>query len=398
MTRILLNLGFLMLSLRLIVGRVADLNLDMKNENKLIDDTGKKLGNAHFTEEFDESRNDVMYSPDSTRIIEDSDQTPNDGANVLSDSNLRYGLMEGFLSMATKIKRLTEEVTQVHTQNVELLRRISIFDCSSLTTESKSGVHDLYPTLIGGPSVRCFCDMDTNGGNWTVILNRVHHTTMETALNFTRTLREYKIGFGDPEGDFWAGLENIYQWTKNQNYELRIELEDFSGSQAHAHYDIFYIDHEYEGYRLHAEGYSGDAGDSLTNWGELDNYTADGMMFSSHDADRDTSSEISCSKYWDIGGWWFNRCSWANLMGPYRLFGSSPSTISASAVPTTAYQASDDESGASSQPPSASPPLQPSSSPSSPSGVGINWHKWRNQEYLRAARMMIRPSGNGQKQ
>jgi len=246
--------------------------------------------------------------------------------------------------VSNKLSYVEERIENVESQTSELLERLSTVDCSSLPKEASSGVYSLYLDHRGRRAVRAYCDQDTAGGGWTVILRRVPHQDAADALNFTREYRDYKIGFGDPEGDFWVGLENLHLWTNYRNYQLRVVLKDFDNRLAYAQYDDFYVENEREGYRLRVSGYEGDAGDSL---GGSDNFTADGMMFSTHDEDRDTSREINCSRYWDIGGWWFNRCSWANLMGPYKLPGSG-------------------------------------------TGIGINWHKWRNMEYLKAATMMIR--------
>ena len=252
-------------------------------------------------------------------------------------------------SFDRRMKVIDERVNLVELRTSDILSRLAVIDCASLSSGARTGIYTLYLDHRGTHSLRCACNMETEGGGWTVILNRIHHEIIERATNFSRNMRDYKVGFGNPEEDFWAGLENIHMWTSFRDYQLRIQLEDFNGDTAFAHYDKFYIEDEKNGYRLHVSGYRGNAGDSLTNLDNPDNFTAVGMMFSSQDEDRDTSHEISCSQYWNIGGWWFNRCSWANLMGPYRL-------------------------------------------PQSGDGIGINWHKWRNKQYMKSASMMIRPS------
>ena len=251
--------------------------------------------------------------------------------------------------VVSKIDALEERVTGVEESISDISNRLSRVDCSDLPSSSVSGVFDLYLDHRGTRTVSSFCDMDTDDGGWTVILRRIPHENARTALNFTRSLREYKIGFGEPTGDFWVGLQNVHEWTKFRDYRLRIQLTDFKDEEGFAVYDHFYVEGEQEGFKLGISGYSGDIGDSLSNHGNSDNFTADGMLFSTYDEDRDTSHEINCSSFWGIGGWWFNRCSWANLMGPYRLPGSGD-------------------------------------------GIGINWHKWRNKEYIKAVTMMIKPA------
>ncbi|KAK3863261.1 hypothetical protein Pcinc_030941 [Petrolisthes cinctipes] len=252
-------------------------------------------------------------------------------------------------SLTKRLNMLRSRVTSVEQTARDVLARLTVLDCADLQAQGKpSGVYKFHMDHNGKRPVTVVCDMDTDGGGWTVIQRRQPHSR---TVDFNRGWHDYKMGFGNASSDYWIGLENIYIWTNTRHYELRIELTDFDGDSAYALYDKFYIDNESRGYRLHVSGYSGTAGDSMTNEDQADNYTADGMMFTTHDVDHDTSHEINCAKYWKIGGWWFNRCSWANLNGPYK-------------------------------------------EPGDGDGIGINWHMWRNKEYLRSSAIMIRPARN----
>lgn len=53
----------------------------------------------------------------------------------------------------------------------------------------------------------------------------------EPRENFNRDWADYKNGFGDPAKEFWLGNENIYMLTNNEDYALRVELEDFEGNK-----------------------------------------------------------------------------------------------------------------------------------------------------------------------
>ena len=281
--------------------------------------------------------------------VEDNSINAIDRRVFRSGGKVGEALRQVWENMARRIGGLENRVNLVERQTADILNRLTTIDCSSLPRdENPTGIYTLYLDHRGTHSVQTLCDQDTEGGGWTVILQRIPHETEALATNFSRELREYKVGFGEPTGDFWIGLENIHAWTTYRDYQLRIDLEDFDNKTAFAHYDRFYVESERHGYKLHVYGYQGSAGDGLGARGKSDNFTADGMMFSTYDEDRDTSHEINCSSYWNIGGWWFNRCSWANLMGPYRLPGSGE-------------------------------------------GIGINWHKWRNKQYIKAATMKIRP-------
>lgn len=76
---------------------------------------------------------------------------------------------------------------------------------------------------------------------------------------------------------------------------------------AHAAYQVFYIGDAESRYRLFVDGYSGDAGDSLTGHS--------GVKFSTHDRDYDTYGDNCARKF--TGAWWYTHCHSSNLNGDY---------------------------------------------------------------------------------
>ena len=302
----------------------------------------------------DEDADDDVEQEEDGVSYERMDPEPEDSNTFDQDvfhgeSDLVVIMRRMYESLTKRLNLLKSRVTSVEQTTRDILARLTVMDCSDLKQgTSGSGSYTFHLDHNGKRPVTVICDMETDGGGWTVVQRRLSHSK---AVNFDREWHDYKVGFGHADTDYWVGLENMFIWTNSRHYELRIELSDFEGDTAYAQYDRFYVDGEDESYRLHVSGYSGTAGDSLANEGKSDNFTANGMMFTTHDEDHDTSHEINCAKYWNIGGWWFNRCSWANLNGPYREQGEGD-------------------------------------------GIGINWHMWRNKEYLRSTTMMIRPSKN----
>ncbi len=77
----------------------------------------------------------------------------------------------------------------------------------------------------------------------------------------------------------------------------------------YAEYSVFYIDDEAAKYAIHYEGYSGTAGDHLSNHHR-------GMKFTTLDQDNDNSSSTNCAQT-EAGPWWFNHCDSSNLNGEY---------------------------------------------------------------------------------
>ncbi|XP_074485824.1 microfibril-associated glycoprotein 4-like [Sebastes fasciatus] len=185
-------------------------------------------------------------------------------------------------------------------------------DCDDIyrhDNTSSSGVYTIYP---GGPTtpLQVYCDMDTDGGRWTVIHRRIDGTE-----NFFRPWRHYKTGFGNVAGEYWLGLENIFLLSMRKENELRVDMEDWEGGKASAQYSSFSIDTENAGYQLHIGSFTGGAaGDAL---GEHDN-----MKFTTFDKDQDTW-EKNCAQHF-LGGFWYLNCHGANPTGMYAPHGALP--------------------------------------------------------------------------
>ncbi|XP_070855373.1 techylectin-5B-like [Drosophila suzukii] len=136
--------------------------------------------------------------------------------------------------------------------------------------------------------LKVYCDQQTTDGGWTVIQRRDDFG--ESRENFNRDWSDYKNGFGEPNKDFWLGNENIYMLTNNEEYSLRVELEDFEGNKRYAQYSHFKIHSEADYYKLEIDGYEGNAGDSLNDpW-----YGSNNSPFSTYNKDNDRSS-LNCA-------------------------------------------------------------------------------------------------------
>ncbi|XP_078699836.1 angiopoietin-related protein 6-like [Branchiostoma floridae x Branchiostoma belcheri] len=175
-------------------------------------------------------------------------------------------------------------------------------DCAAVKAagHTTSGVYTLGPPLSG---VTVYCDMDTAGDGWTVIQRR-----MDGSVRFDRTWEEYKRGFGNKNGEYWLGNENIHRLTAQKDYKLRIDMEDWEGKSAYAQYNTFRVSGESEQYRLTISGFSGDAGDDLR-------YN-NGDKFSTKDRDNDVDFG-HCSRGYGEAGWWFGACTNNVLNGRY---------------------------------------------------------------------------------
>nr|XP_034309492.1 fibrinogen-like protein 1 [Crassostrea gigas] len=125
--------------------------------------------------------------------------------------------------------------------------------------------------------------------------------------NFWRNWVDYENGFGSRGSEFWIGNRNIHELTNDGYTYLRIELMDHDCIWKYAEYSYFYVESDSNKYKLHVNGYSGDAEDSM--------WYHDGMFFSTYDNDNDYA-DYNCGLRWR-GGWWYRGCHRANLNGDY---------------------------------------------------------------------------------
>ncbi|KAM6954076.1 techylectin-5B [Aplochiton taeniatus] len=230
----------------------------------------------------------------------------------------------------------TQEALHPEVQHV----RNCPIDCASVYYNGvrRSGPYTVVPSL-GAMPVEVYCDMDTDGGGWTMIQRRV-----DGSVNFDRSWRDYREGFGDLYSEFWLGNQHIHDLTTQGDYSLRIDLEDWSGKHKHALYQSFSVEGEGRQYRLHVSGFSGTVEDSFS-------WYHDKQGFSTPDTGN-ICAEIS------HGGWWYNQCFYANLNGVYYRGGRYT--------------------------PKGENPLGPD---------GVVWYTWKDTDYysLRKVSMMIRP-------
>ncbi|XP_022107442.1 microfibril-associated glycoprotein 4-like [Acanthaster planci] len=204
----------------------------------------------------------------------------------------------------TDVKLQLEKIKESVSELAELLKNATV----STPTPPKycseafaSGVYTVQPADDGAP-VSVYCDMETDGGEWTVFQRR-----QDGSVDFYRDWESYRQGFGDLNGEFWLGNDNLHRLTAQGVYRLRIDFEDFEGNIAYAEYNRFRVADASDNYRLMVVGYSGTAGDSLSRHSNL--------PFTTRDSDND-SIDSNCAIAYS-GAWWYADCHSSNLNGQY---------------------------------------------------------------------------------
>lgn len=198
-------------------------------------------------------------------------------------------------------------------------------DCSQIYTKCMSelqcqggmlpsGVYTIYP---GSPPlpVQVYCDMNNDGGGWTVFQNRFNGQE-----NFRRTWIEYENGFGSPHGEYWLGLQNMYQVASvchGDESELAVSVTGDPDSDGVVEtrtgiWPVFRLSGRSDNYTLTVNGYDRDLYD-------LGNSMAmsSGEQFSAYDVDNDPRDTEHCGMTRNAG-WWFAHCGRAYLNGVYR--------------------------------------------------------------------------------
>ena len=158
---------------------------------------------------------------------------------------------------------------------------------------------------------RARCDMEADGGGWLVIQKRINGS-----VDFYRNWTDYVYGFGDLEGEFWYGLENIHCLTTREDVELRIEVGNETTPSIVWTYQLFRVGGAETNYVLTiGEGQGTGGPDRMA--------VHNGSAFTTQDHDNDAAGTNCAVQY--HGAWWYNSCfvNGAHLNGKH----SSPNAI-----------------------------------------------------------------------
>ncbi|XP_006634953.2 angiopoietin-related protein 3 [Lepisosteus oculatus] len=174
-------------------------------------------------------------------------------------------------------------------------------DCQDIYNggEKTSGVYPIKPNQSEPFNV--YCDMTEEGG-YTIMQRR-----MDGSVDFDQTWEKYENGFGNLESEFWLGLEKIHSISKQGDYILQIQLEDWRNEKRSIEYQ-FSLEGKDLDYMIHLTPISGNLPNAMTN--------QTGMRFSTKDQDNDNKKDSNCAENYS-GGWWFNACGDTNLNGRY---------------------------------------------------------------------------------
>ncbi|XP_052786320.1 uncharacterized protein LOC128221758 [Mya arenaria] len=212
-------------------------------------------------------------------------------------------------------------------------------DCSdvlNLGLSRGSGVYRVKPwTMVH--DVEVYCDMDTEGGGWTVFQKRWNGSE-----DFNRSFVEYEQGFGSLDGEFWMdclnqdkqftimqwtillktvlwvkkGLSLLHSMTSRRNMTLRVDMSLANGTTGFDEYSGFYISPP-DQYNINVDKRVNSSGmsDSYLLSNTVDPGDINHQPFSTYDRDAD-KWHLNCAER-QGGGWWFKSCTFSLLNGHY---------------------------------------------------------------------------------
>ncbi|XP_064468124.1 techylectin-5A-like [Ornithodoros turicata] len=179
-------------------------------------------------------------------------------------------------------------------------------DCGDLylSGQNHSGVYNIYPYEDSSAAVPAYCDMESDGGGWTVFQKRGQFGN--PVYYFHRKWDEYACGFGNPAKEYWLGNNVLHALTSSKAMRLRIQLKNHTGETLTADYSVFKVSDEKEHFKIRVSGYTGEEGSD--SFGSIDE-----AKFSTEDQDHDNYSDNCAVLY--KGGWWYTNCHHSNLNG-----------------------------------------------------------------------------------
>ena len=156
----------------------------------------------------------------------------------------------------------------------------------------ETGIYDVTTsaTVAASSKIQARCDMESNGGGWTVLVRRT--PDVDERVNFKRGWTEYENGF-------WYGLKYMHYLTSQEPVEVQVELKKTDGTKRILTYGNFKINGPDTKYTLQV---------SDPKQGGFNPFAHhNGRKFSTAERDNDNHGGNCVTRY-NTGGWWYGGC------------------------------------------------------------------------------------------
>ena len=145
------------------------------------------------------------------------------------------------------------------------------------------------------------------------MFERTIQRRVSDSVDFNRGWDDYVTGFGEEDGNYWIGLEEIHQLTTMHDVDLNMNIETYEGEPFTMTLERFTVGSVATNYQMHFWGYA-QSSDRVQGSIFTDRYN--GTMFTTRDRDNDSRSS-NCAADIYRGGWWYSRCTRISLNGDY---------------------------------------------------------------------------------
>jgi len=111
-----------------------------------------------------------------------------------------------------------------------------------------------------------------------------------------------KQEFGSKSGDYWRGLDDLHELTKDGKFKLQVNITSRANGAVYTiDYSTFQVGDESSNYQLQIAGFDGNFA-----YDAFQGYT--GYKFTAKDRDNDATTTANCATALQ-GAWWYNTCS-----------------------------------------------------------------------------------------
>ena len=147
-----------------------------------------------------------------------------------------------------------------------------------------------------------------------LVIERTIQRRIGDSVDFDRDWDDYVNGFGEEDGNYWIGLEEIHQLTTSHDVSLYMNIETFEGEPFTLKLQTFSVGNAASNYTWNFSQFS-QSSDRIKLRLFPSGYSD--MMFTTRDRDNDLHPGINCATDVCRGGWWYSSCTYINLNGNY---------------------------------------------------------------------------------
>lgn len=208
--------------------------------------------------------------------------------------------------VAPSIAQAEERVQELAQILSDIRKSVQPRHCADLlrSGQGTSGVYTIFHKAAGPSGQRVYCDMNTDGGGWTVIQRRGQYGNR--VFHFYRNWTEYANGFGNPSDEYWIGNHALHYLTSSdEKMALRVMLSNNTNDSVSIDYESVRIASEADLFKIQVGTYLGPEG-----WNA---FTVNGQNFSTFDRDNDVWPQNCAVTF--RGAWWYSSCHGSNLNG-----------------------------------------------------------------------------------